>query len=125
MSADPQEVLKPGETTRGERLRAVVTHGAIILMDLVPLLNVAIVFMVWMKAREQSVFIKQHAMEALNFNIFWTGVYAVVHWGMPDPHSIVIVRVLDIVLAAAAIRMAYIASQGRLANYFPHIQLVR
>jgi len=125
LSTEPIEAVKPAESTRAERLRAVVTHGAIILMDLVPFLNVVIVFLVWAVSRQKSAFIRHHAMEALNFNIVWSLVFAAVHWGMSDPYAIVIVRVLDVLLAIAAIRMAYIASQGRIANYYPRIQLVR
>lgn len=125
MQAEPLETPKPGDVKRTERVRAVLAHAAIILVDLIPLVNVVVVFLIWVSARQQSEFIRHHAMEALNFNIVWTGVLAAVQWLLQPPSSTVVVRLFGAALAIAAVMMAYMAAQGRIANYWPRIRLFR
>lgn len=112
-------------TTRRERSLAILAHFSVILVDMVPFANVLLAFLVWSGARKGSDFVRQHAVEAINFNIVGSVLYVALRYGLPDPAGIVAARVLVVLLVVGSLRMALYASQSRLARHIPHIALVK
>ena len=120
-SAAPQKVA----TTKRERMLAILAHFSIAFLDLLPGVNIAFAFIVWSAFRETSAFVRHHAIEAVNFNLVWTVPYVIVLHMFAPPHNIWAARILDALTLASSLRVAFYASQGRLATYVPHIRVVK
>jgi len=104
---------------------AVVAHASMLVLPFVPGFNVVLVFLVWSAYRQRSPFVREHAVEALNFSVLWTVVYVAVRYLMDPPGGPVLTILLEIFLFVSSIRVALYVLKQQVVHYIPRFQLVR
>jgi len=125
MENEETELYSPGTTTRKERMAAVLAHAMVLVMDLVPLLNVVLIYSIWGASKGRSEFAQRSAMEALNFNLVWTGLYLLFRYQLPGEWGHWTSLAVDIWMAVASMRVALYASQGKFVEHVPHLRLFK
>jgi len=112
-------------TTRRDRAFSVIAHSAVVVMEYVPFLNIAIIFAIWVAMKDRSDFVRTHTIEALNFSLVGTALYVVARYLLPTPVDVVIAAAINIVLIVGCVRLALYASQGKFVPHIPHLEFVK
>ncbi len=63
---------------------AMIPHLGVATLALLPFSNLLPAFLIWYHYRYRSEFVRRHAVESLNFNIFYTVLYVLARHFLPD-----------------------------------------
>ena len=124
MNADQIPVPPAGTVSRDERTWGMLAHLSALAGMIVPFGNVIAPFLIWRARRDESVFVADHAKEALNFNLsVLIGVAAcyILTWLLV---GLLLLAVLGVTWFVLTLRAAVRASEGHSYRYPFALRLV-
>lgn len=123
--SETQDIFEPvTRVSDGERRWAIGAHVGALLVFFLPLANVLPAFFIWYRARERSEFVRTHAIEAINFNLFW-GVSSWLLIAFSQTIGADPARMAEIWVIFSATAAVYIAGQGKSYRYLLTARVVR
>jgi uncharacterized Tic20 family protein len=124
MNADQTPAPPAGTVSGDERTWGMLAHLSALAGMIVPFGNVIAPFLIWRTRRDESVFVADHAKEALNFNLsVLIGVAAcyILTWLLV---GLLLLAVLGVTWFVLTLRAAIRASEGHIYRYPFALRLV-
>lgn len=115
--SDSDNALAPELPSRKERFLAVFCHAGVLVLWVAPFLNLLPAAFVRFVIRNKSDYLAAHASAALDFQLFWTIIYAVLIYFTDQPFMKVLAQFIEIGMLAGAMYGAFMAVQNKFYRY--------
>lgn len=122
--SDSENELPSVIPSRKERFLAVFCHSGVLVLWLMPFLNLLPAAFVRFFVSNKSEYLSAHASAALNFQLFWTVIYAVLVYTSDQPFMKVAAQLIEAGIMVGAMYGAFMAVQNKYFRYpFSFVQI--